>query len=74
MPILVLLVVLAIDLWAYGDAKAHWERGTPVVFSTSSTAFCKRVSVRRPRKSIFRRPTFSRNFSQNEEFDLGYCA
>ena len=34
-PILVLLVVLAIDPWVYGDAKARWERGTPVVFSTS---------------------------------------
>ena len=33
-PILVLLVVVAIDLWVYADARAHSERGTPVVFST----------------------------------------
>ncbi len=35
-PILVLLAVLAIDLWVFADAKAHWERGTPVVFSIGS--------------------------------------
>jgi hypothetical protein len=33
-PILVLLLLGAIDLWVYVDAKAHSERGTPVVFST----------------------------------------
>jgi hypothetical protein len=33
-PILVLLLVVAIDLWVYADAKAHVERGTPVLFST----------------------------------------
>jgi hypothetical protein len=33
LPILVLLVVLAVDLWVYMDAKAHEERGSPVVFS-----------------------------------------
>jgi hypothetical protein len=32
-PILVLLAVLATDVWVYGDAKANAERGTPVVFS-----------------------------------------
>jgi cytochrome c oxidase assembly factor CtaG len=32
-PILVLLAVLATDVWVYGDAKANTERGTPVVFS-----------------------------------------
>ena len=34
-PILVLLVlvVLATDVWVYVDAKALCERGTPVVFS-----------------------------------------
>jgi predicted Abi (CAAX) family protease len=32
-PILVLLALLATDLWVYVDAKAHRERGTPVVFS-----------------------------------------
>jgi hypothetical protein len=33
-PILVLLLVLASDLWVLADAKAHLERGTPVTFST----------------------------------------
>ncbi len=33
-PILVLLFVLSTDLWVYADAKAHVERGTPVVFSS----------------------------------------
>src|SRR5205807_3110917 len=28
-PVLVLLFVLAIDLWVYADAKARWERGLP---------------------------------------------
>jgi hypothetical protein len=32
-PILVLLAVLATDVWVYGDAKAQDERGTPAVFS-----------------------------------------
>jgi hypothetical protein len=32
-PILALLLVVAIDLWVYADAKVHAERGTPVVFS-----------------------------------------
>ena len=35
-PILVLLLVVATDLWVYADAKAHRERGTPVVFSAGS--------------------------------------
>jgi hypothetical protein len=35
-PILVLLPVLATDLWVYADAKAHDERGTPVVASIGS--------------------------------------
>ena len=33
-PVLVLVVVVAIDLWVYADARAQSERGTPVVFST----------------------------------------
>jgi hypothetical protein len=33
LPILVLLLVLGMDLWVYSDAKAHIERGTPVVYS-----------------------------------------
>jgi hypothetical protein len=33
LPILVLLVVLATDLWVYADAAAHLERGTPIAFS-----------------------------------------
>lgn len=32
-PILILLAVLASDLWVYFDEKAQCERGTPVVFS-----------------------------------------
>jgi hypothetical protein len=35
-PILVLLALLATDFWVYADAKAHSERGTPVVFSVGS--------------------------------------
>jgi hypothetical protein len=35
-PILVLILVLAIDLWVYADAKTHEERGAPVVFSVGS--------------------------------------
>jgi hypothetical protein len=35
-PILVLLAVLATDLWVYTDAKVHDERGTPVVVSIGS--------------------------------------
>ncbi len=34
LPTLLLLLVLAVDLWVYADAKAHEERGTPVVFSS----------------------------------------
>lgn len=33
-PILVLLAVLATDVWVYEDAKANAERGTPVVHMT----------------------------------------
>ena len=33
-PILVLLLVVGIDLWVYADAIAHFQRGTPVVFSS----------------------------------------
>jgi hypothetical protein len=32
-PVLVLLLVGAIDLWVYADARAQRERGKPVVFS-----------------------------------------
>jgi hypothetical protein len=32
-PILVLLVIVSAALWVYADAKAHRDRGTPVVFS-----------------------------------------
>lgn len=35
-PILVLLLVVATDLWVYADAKAQRERGTPVVLSAGS--------------------------------------
>jgi uncharacterized membrane protein YwaF len=30
-PLLVLLVTLAVDLWAYADAKRHADQGAPVV-------------------------------------------
>jgi hypothetical protein len=33
-PILILLLLGAIDLWVYADAKAHTRRGTPVIFSS----------------------------------------
>ena len=36
LPILVLIAVVGIDLWVYADAKAHVERGTPIVFWTQS--------------------------------------
>jgi hypothetical protein len=36
LPILVLLAVLFVDAWVYGDARAHAERGTPVVFSSGT--------------------------------------
>ena len=35
-PILVLLALLATDVWVYADAREHSERGTPIVFSTGS--------------------------------------
>jgi hypothetical protein len=35
-PIVVLLAVLASDLWVYADAKAQLERGAPVVLSIGS--------------------------------------
>jgi hypothetical protein len=36
LPLLVLALVLAIDLWVYADAKDHEEQGNPVVFSIGS--------------------------------------
>jgi hypothetical protein len=35
-PLLVLLIVVASDIWVYADAKAHTQRGTHVAFSTRS--------------------------------------
>ena len=32
-PLLLLLLILASDLWVWVDAKAHADRGTPVEFS-----------------------------------------
>lgn len=32
-PIVVFLVLLAVDRWVYVDAQVRAERGTPVVFS-----------------------------------------
>jgi len=34
-PIILLVFVLATDLWVFADARAHLERGTPVAFSTA---------------------------------------
>lgn len=34
LPVLIIVVLLASDLWLYADAKARYEQGTPVVFST----------------------------------------
>jgi hypothetical protein len=36
LPVLLVLVVIAIALWIYSDAKARSERGHPVIFSTDS--------------------------------------
>jgi hypothetical protein len=36
LPVLVLLAILAADLWVYADARAYGDRGTPVVFSFGS--------------------------------------
>lgn len=33
-PIIVVVVIVATDLSVYLDAKAHSERGTPIVFAT----------------------------------------
>jgi len=41
-PILVLVPIVAVDLWVYADAKAHSDRGTPVV------AFIGRLAVDTP--------------------------
>ena len=35
-PIAVVIVILGADVWGYTDAKAHAERGVPVVFSVGS--------------------------------------
>jgi len=35
-PILLLLAILTVDAWVYADAKAHRERGTPVVFASGT--------------------------------------
>jgi hypothetical protein len=36
LPVVLLLVVLAVDLWVYADATAHRERGRPVAFWAGS--------------------------------------
>jgi hypothetical protein len=36
LPILALFAVLFADAWVYGDARAHAERGRPVVFSSGT--------------------------------------
>ena len=35
-PITVVIVILAAEVWVYTDAKAHAEHGVPVVFSVGS--------------------------------------
>jgi len=35
-PLGVLLVVVAVDLWIYQDAKAHRDRGRPVMVTIGS--------------------------------------
>jgi hypothetical protein len=35
-PLLVLLLVLAMDAWVYADAAHQARRGTPVVFATGT--------------------------------------
>ena len=36
LPIIVVLVILGTDLWVYTDAKAHADKGDPVIFSVGS--------------------------------------
>jgi hypothetical protein len=36
LPLLMLFVLLATDLWVYLDAKVQAQRGTPVVFTIGS--------------------------------------
>jgi hypothetical protein len=36
LPIVVLIALVSLDLWVYADAKAHLERGTPIVFWTQT--------------------------------------
>jgi len=36
LPILVLLIVLATDLWVFTDAKTRLEQGNPIVVSIGS--------------------------------------
>jgi hypothetical protein len=35
-PVLVVVALIALDLWIYADATAHSQRGTPVVVSVGS--------------------------------------
>jgi hypothetical protein len=37
-PLIAAIVVVAIDAWVYADAKAHADRGGPVVFRAGSFA------------------------------------
>jgi hypothetical protein len=36
LPLVILLVLVASDLWVYLDAKLQAQRGTPVVFSVGN--------------------------------------
>jgi len=35
-PVILLLVILAVDLWIYRDSRAHCDRGRPVVVRIGS--------------------------------------
>jgi hypothetical protein len=35
-PVILLLVILAVDLWIYKDARAHCDSGRPVVVTIGS--------------------------------------
>ncbi|TMA58023.1 MAG: hypothetical protein E6J73_18190 [Deltaproteobacteria bacterium] len=54
--------------------KVHRNKAHKMLIGTEMVNLIKQRCVEKPEPAAFKRPTFSRNFSQNEEFDLGYCA
>jgi len=54
--------------------KVHRNKAHKMLMGTEMVNLIKQRCVEKPEPAAFKRPTFSRNFSQNEEFDLGYCA